>query len=247
MPAALQIHDLAKRFTLHMQDSAELPVITGVEFNVEAGECVVLSGPSGAGKSSVLKMIYGTYPCSLGSVRILTGDNYVDIAKANARDLLALRRSTVGYVSQFLRVIPRVATIDLVAEPSLRRGATPETAYEQAANLLRQLNVPERLWPLPPSTFSGGEQQRVNIARAFAYPLPIMLLDEPTASLDAGNRDAVVSLILKAKRRGVAILGIFHDKDVRERVADRLVDITAFQVSGDTKTGSRKSRRTDMN
>ncbi len=230
MFAALDISDLAKQFTLHMQDSAELPVIAGANLSVASGECVVLSGPSGAGKSSILKMIYGTYPCTLGSIRVLDGDNYVDVAMASARDLLALRQTTVGYVSQFLRVIPRVPTITLVAEPLVRRGADLTSAHDQAASLLQKLNLPERLWPLPPATFSGGEQQRVNIARAFAHPMPIMLLDEPTASLDAENREAVVSLIHEAKRRGAAILGIFHDKDMRDRIADRLVDVTAFQT-----------------
>ena len=242
MPAALQVRDLTKRFTLHMQDSAELSVISGAAFNVESGECVVLSGPSGTGKSSILKMIYGTYPCTLGSIRVLAGTQYIDVATAEARSILALRRTTIGYVSQFLRVIPRVAALALVAEPLIRRGATPNAARDEAAALLRRLNVPERLWSLPPSTFSGGEQQRVNIARGFACPLPIMLLDEPTASLDAENREAVVSIISEAKARGAAILGIFHDKDVRDRVADRLVDVTTFQEFADSLTESRNCR-----
>lgn len=247
MPAAVQIRDLTKSFTLHMQGSAKFPVISGAAFSVESGECVVMSGPSGAGKSSILKMIYGTYPCTHGSVRVLSGTEYVDVATVHARGILALRRTTVGYVSQFLRVIPRIPTHALVAEPMVRRGAAPKAARDAAAALLRRLNVPERLWSLPPATFSGGEQQRVNIARGFAWPLPVMLLDEPTASLDAENREAVVSIILEAKARGAAILGIFHDKDVRDRVADRLVDVTAFQPFAGRATESRNCRATATN
>jgi alpha-D-ribose 1-methylphosphonate 5-triphosphate synthase subunit PhnL len=152
----------------------------------------------------------------------------VDVAKAAPRDILALRRETLGYVSQFLRVVPRVPTLDVVAEPLLAVGVTPDAARDRAATLLAGLNIPERLWQLSPTTFSGGEQQRVNIARGFAHSYPAMLLDEPTASLDAQNRATVLQLIEEAKARGAAIIGIFHDEAAREQVCDRCVDVSAF-------------------
>ena len=139
-----------------------------------------------------------------------------------------LRRTTIAYVSQFLRVIPRVSTLDVVSAPLLADGVEPNEACDRAAGLLRHLNLPERLWSVPPATFSGGEQARVNIARGFAPQRLILLLDEPTASLDAANRAAVVNLIEEKKRSGTAILGIFHDEEVRDAVADRIVDVSAF-------------------
>ena len=152
----------------------------------------------------------------------------VDVAQASPRQIIALRRDTLGYVSQFLRVVPRVPTVDVVAEPLLRLGVPAGEARARAEALLSRLNIPQRLWGLSPTTFSGGEQQRVNIARGFAHGFPVLLLDEPTASLDAVNREVVLGLIEEAKARGAAILGIFHDEGARERVCDRLVDVTGF-------------------
>jgi alpha-D-ribose 1-methylphosphonate 5-triphosphate synthase subunit PhnL len=152
----------------------------------------------------------------------------VAVTRAEPREIIRLRRETLGYVSQFLRVVPRVPTIEVVAEPLLQLGVAADTARARAADLLARLNIPERLWSLSPTTFSGGEQQRVNIARGFAHPFPALLLDEPTASLDATNRAVVLTLIAEAKARGAAILGIFHDEGARAQVCDRLVDVTAF-------------------
>jgi alpha-D-ribose 1-methylphosphonate 5-triphosphate synthase subunit PhnL len=205
--------------------------VSGVNFVVNAGECVVLSGPSGAGKSSILKMIFGNYRCDGGRIGIRHDGTLLDIAKAEPRDVLRVRRDTIGYVSQFLRAVPRVPTIDVVAEPLIATGTPRETAREQAGNLLRCLNIPERLWTLPPSTFSGGEQQRVNIARGFISDHPILLLDEPTASLDARNREVVVGLIDEKKRAGVAMVAIVHDDEIRHQIADRVVDVTSFAAA----------------
>jgi alpha-D-ribose 1-methylphosphonate 5-triphosphate synthase subunit PhnL len=188
----------------------------------------VLAGPSGAGKSSILKMIFGTYRCDSGSIVVRHGGDAVDVATAEPRQILELRRNALGYVSQFLRAVPRVPTIDVVAEPLVVTGTARTEAREWAGKLLRRLNIPERLWALPPSTFSGGEQQRVNIARGLAAERPILLLDEPTASLDAANRAVVVDLVKARAKSGVAVIGIFHDEDVRDRLADRLVDVTRF-------------------
>lgn len=231
MTTVLQLRNVEKRFVLHLQSGLNLAVIEDASFEVDAGQCVVLQGPSGSGKSSLLKMIYGTYPCSGGHIFIRSGEIVVDVAKADLNSLRRLRRDTVGYVSQFLRVIPRVAALDVVAEPLLSREIAPAAAHDRAAELLSRLNVPRRLWALPPATFSGGEQQRVNIARSFAHRYPLLLLDEPTASLDADNRDAVIALIKEARANGAAILGIFHDHEIRRRVADRIIDVGDFAAA----------------
>ena len=191
----------------------------------------MLAGPSGAGKSSILKMIFGTYRCDAGRIIVQHGDGTIDVAAAEPRQILELRRDSLGYVSQFLRAVPRVAAIDVVAEPLVMSGVTRQSAQQQAAALLSRLNIPERLWQLPPATFSGGEQQRVNIARGFLSDLPILLLDEPTASLDAGNRAVVVDLVAEKKRRGAAVVAIVHDDDVRAAIADTLVDVTRFTAA----------------
>jgi alpha-D-ribose 1-methylphosphonate 5-triphosphate synthase subunit PhnL len=231
MPAMIEIANAEKTFTMHLQGGVKLPVVRGVNFVVHAGECVVLSGPSGAGKSSILKMIFGNYRCDGGQIGIRHAGALLDIARAEPRDVLRVRRDTIGYVSQFLRAVPRVPTIDVVAEPLIATGTPREQARQQAGNLLGVLNIPERLWTLPPSTFSGGEQQRVNIARGFISDHPILLLDEPTASLDARNREVVVNLIDEKKRAGVAIVAIVHDDEIRSRIADRVVDVTSFAAA----------------
>jgi alpha-D-ribose 1-methylphosphonate 5-triphosphate synthase subunit PhnL len=229
--AMIEISDAEKAFTMHLQGGVKLPVVRGVNFAVNAGECVVLSGPSGAGKSSILKMIFGNYRCDGGRIGIRHEGALLDIAKAEPRDVLRVRRDTIGYVSQFLRAVPRVPTIEVVAEPLIATGTPREMARVQAGNLLRCLNIPERLWTLPPSTFSGGEQQRVNIARGFISDHPILLLDEPTASLDARNREVVVGLIDEKKRAGVAMVAIVHDDEIRHQIADRVVDVASFAAA----------------
>ncbi len=220
----IELIDVSKTFTLHNQGSAVIEVISNVSFSVAPGECVALTGASGAGKSTLMRMIYGNYLAQSGSVRI----GNVDLVRAEPRDVIALRREFLGYVSQFLRVVPRVPTVDVVAEPLRALGMSSDQARTRSESLLHQLNIPERLWSLSPTTFSGGEQQRVNIARGFAHAYPAMLLDEPTASLDATNREVVLTLIEEAKARGAAIVGIFHDEAARNRVCDREIDVTTF-------------------
>jgi alpha-D-ribose 1-methylphosphonate 5-triphosphate synthase subunit PhnL len=231
MNAMIDISQAEKTFTMHLQGGVQLPVVRGVSFQVHAGECVVLSGPSGAGKSSILKMIFGNYRCDSGRIGIRHQGAVIDLASAEPRQVLNVRRATIGYVSQFLRAVPRVATIDVVAEPLIANGVARTEARQQAGSLLRVLNIPERLWALPPSTFSGGEQQRVNIARGFISDLPILLLDEPTASLDAANRAVVVELIAQKKARGVAMVAIVHDDEIRRLIADRIIDVTSFAAA----------------
>ncbi|MFG1923056.1 phosphonate C-P lyase system protein PhnL [Cryptosporangium sp. NPDC048952] len=220
----LSVENVAKTFTMHLHGGSQLPVLRGLALEVQPGECVVLGGPSGVGKSSILKMIYGNYQVDVG--RVLVAGR--DLAAAAPREVLAARRDTVGYVSQFLHCVPRVGALPVVAEPLVERGVGRDEAHERAAALLRRLGIPERLWSLPPATFSGGEQQRVNIARGLIVGLPLLLLDEPTASLDVVNREIVVGLLKEQLADGVGMLAIFHDPDVRDALADRVVDVSAF-------------------
>ena len=221
MPFALRAAALEKTFIMHARGGLELPVLHDVALDVAPGECLALVGPSGAGKSTLLRSLYGNYRPQSGSIRVRHRDGWAELVGAEPRLMLDVRRHTMGFVSQFLRVIPRVATVDVVAEPMLRRGATPEDARRRAEFLLSVLGIPQRLWSLPPATFSGGEQQRVNIARSLITDYPVLLLDEPTASLDVANRDGVIDLIRDRREAGTAIVGIFHDVAVREALATR--------------------------
>jgi alpha-D-ribose 1-methylphosphonate 5-triphosphate synthase subunit PhnL len=224
----LELSEVSKSFVMHLQGRVTLPVVDRVGFKVRPGECVVLAGRSGTGKSSILKMIFASYRCDEGAIRLTRDGRVTDIATASPREILALRRGALGYVSQFLRAVPRVPALDIVAEPLEADGVAPEVARIEASRALARLNVPECLWTLPPATFSGGEQQRVNIARGFVPDRSLLLLDEPTASLDAANRGVVVDMIQEKKRAGTGIVAIVHDDDVRDAIADTIVDIIQF-------------------
>ncbi len=225
----LRAAGLDKGFTLHLQGGVRIQVLAGVDLDVRAGECVALSGPSGAGKSTLMRSLYGNYRADGGRVLVCHRGAMIDIARADPRTVLAIRRETLGYVSQFLRVVPRVGALDLVAEAAVGRGARPDAARVRAEMLLLRLNIPRRLHALPPATFSGGEQQRVNLARGFIAGHPVLLLDEPTAALDAANRAVVIGLVREAKVQGTAIVGIFHDAEVRAAVADRTFEMQPLQ------------------
>jgi len=221
---------LDKTFTLHLRGGVRLPVLRDAGITVRSGECVALAGPSGAGKSTLLRALYGNYRVDRGTILIrrdpaTPNASMIDLARATAETIIALRRDALGYVSQFLRAMPRVASRDIVAETLLVRGIDPHEAHRRAAAMLERLGIAPRLHDLPPATFSGGEQQRVNLARSFVAPWPILLLDEPTASLDAANRDIVVDLINDAKAAGTAIVGILHDTASRDRIADRILSL----------------------
>jgi alpha-D-ribose 1-methylphosphonate 5-triphosphate synthase subunit PhnL len=229
MTALLETQDLSKTFTLHGRGGLQLPVFAGINLSVRAGECLALTGHSGSGKSSLLRCLYGNYAATAGEVRIRHDDEWLSLSAAAPREVLEVRRRSLGYVSQFLRVIPRVSTLDIVAEPLRRLGVAAQEARSQAESWLARLNLHERLWHLPPATFSGGEQQRVNIAHGLIAGHPVLLLDEPTASLDADNRRVVVELIRAARERGAAVVGIFHDDEVREAVASRCFDVEQYR------------------
>lgn len=226
---ALEISGVAKTFTMHLQGGVRLPVLQDLEFAVASGQCVVLTGPSGAGKSSILKLIFGNYRCDKGSILVRDGDIVVDVARAAPRQILSLRRRSLGYVSQFLRAVPRVGALDIVADAL--SDAPRDQSRARAAALLSRFKVPERLWSLPPATFSGGEQQRINLARGFLPEKPVLLLDEPTASLDADNRDAVIEVVRERKLKGAAIVAIVHDDLVREAIADVALDVSRFAAA----------------
>ncbi|NEQ99348.1 MAG: phosphonate C-P lyase system protein PhnL [Cyanothece sp. SIO2G6] len=222
----LQAENLTKTFILHTQGSMELPVLEAVSLAVDVGECVALSGPSGSGKSTFMRSLYANYRIDSGAIWVKHQDHWVDLSALEPHELLSVRKHTLGYVSQFLRVIPRVPAIEVAAEPLEELGVDAETASEKIKHLFQRLNLLERLWYLSPTTFSGGEKQRVNIARAFAVDYPIMLLDEPTSALDATNREVVMQLIEERKAQGCAMVGIFHDDEVRQRVCDRHLSFT---------------------
>lgn len=223
----IQVENVQKSFTLHNQGGARIPVLTGAALSVAPGECVALTGASGSGKSTLMRILYGNYLVTGGSVQI----GGVELVGAEPRAILSLRRETLGYVSQFLRVVPRVPTVEVVAQPLRDLGVARDEAEATAQALLTRLNIPKALWSLSPTTFSGGEQQRVNIARGFVHPYPVLLLDEPTASLDGANAEIVMDLINEARDRGAAIVGIFHDPAVREKVCTRDVDVSQFAAA----------------
>ena len=226
----ISANGISKKFVMHQQNGAEINVFNNLKFDAESGKCLILAGQSGSGKSTLLRMMYGNYLSNSGELKIKAGDYWVDMVTATPRQIVALRKNSIGYVSQFLKTIPRVTTLNVVMQPALERGISQKDAQKRAENLLSRLNIPESLWHLAPSTFSGGEQQRVNIARGFMVSWPILLLDEPTASLDEKNRDVVLELIQEAKDNGSAIIGIFHDAYVRQKVGNRQFNVLNNEV-----------------
>ncbi len=217
----IQAENIEKGFTLHHQGGIHLPVLSGVSLHVAAGECVALTGKSGSGKSTFMRSLYGNYRIDQGKVLVFHQKDWVNLPQLKSYELMEVRRQTIGYVSQFLRVIPRVAAVEVAAEPLLELGENQTIAYDKVRQLFTRLNLPERLWKLSPTTFSGGEKQRVNLARALSVDYPILLLDEPTSALDQTNRQVVIELLEERKADGCAMVGIFHDQEVRDKICDR--------------------------
>ncbi|MFC7078615.1 phosphonate C-P lyase system protein PhnL [Haloarcula halophila] len=218
----LSVEGLSKTFDVHVLDDTQVVGLDSVSFDVRAGEFLAVVGESGSGKSSLLKCLYRTYEPTDGRVRY-HGDDEVDLAACDDRTVMALRGDAIGYTSQFLDEIPRVPAVDVVARPLVEQGRQTEPARERARELLATLSVPEELWDAYPATFSGGERQRVNLAQALAPDPDLLLLDEPTSALDPETRREAIDLLETALGRGTTVVGVFHDTDVVEAVADRVV------------------------
>ncbi|MEL7244115.1 MAG: phosphonate C-P lyase system protein PhnL [Cyanobacteria bacterium J06573_2] len=221
----LQVQELKKEFSLHEQNKV-LPGFQNISFNVKFGKLTALVGTSGAGKSSLLKCIYRTYLSQSGKINYLTAaGNWFDLANANEYEILNLRRKEISFVTQFLHCLPRQTTLNVVAKPLFDLGCERNQALEKAAILLQKMQLPERLWKISPATFSGGEKQRVNLARGMILSPRLLLLDEPTASLDADTSKSVIELIQSIKQAGTGIIAVFHDKELIKTLADDVVKV----------------------
>lgn len=222
----LIIQNLSKEFTVHTRGGLKIDGYHDINFDLEKGEFLSLYGPSGMGKSSVLKALYRTYTTTSGKILFNFDDgSSLDIATACESEILSLRKEHLGYVSQFLQVLPRISAVDIVAQPLIEKGESESVALEKAKEMLSFLNIKEELFSISPLTFSGGEQQRVNIAKGIIAPKSVLLLDEPTASLDMVNTNKVIDRLLEIKKQGVTMVGIFHDTDCMKRISDKVFDM----------------------
>ncbi|TDG00564.1 phosphonate C-P lyase system protein PhnL [Paenibacillus piri] len=232
----LKVERLTKYFELNISRSMKVQPFNDISFEVEQGAFLGIAGPSGIGKSSILKCIYRTYIPTAGKVWYDSAKyGTIDLARASERQITHLRVREISYVSQFLKVIPRVSAEDVVAERLLPFGQSLEQARAEARQMLKRLNIPASLWEAYPATFSGGEQQRVNLARAFIVRPRLLILDEPTASLDNETKQHVLDLLNDMKRQGTTMIGVFHDWDVMGKVADRILDLRTVQMSAEYK------------
>jgi alpha-D-ribose 1-methylphosphonate 5-triphosphate synthase subunit PhnL len=223
----LKVKNLAKNFTIYISSGAVIPGFAGVSFETSPGSLLAITGPSGTGKSSLLKCVYRTYIPSAGEILYTAKDgSLVDLARADDWDILTLRRDEIGYVSQFFRVMPRVSALETLIEPLISRGTGREEALDKARDMLSQVGLGKTLWDMYPATFSGGEKQRLNILHAIIPKPRLLLLDEPTASLDRGYKTRVLQMILDLKREGTAMIGVFHDLDALNALSDARYDLT---------------------
>lgn len=225
MKPVLNIIDISKDFVFHHQNGTRILVLDHFSMEFFPGQASLLTGASGSGKSTLLRMIYAGYSTRTGKILVKHNKKVVDIASAHPSMIYDIRRHTIGYVSQFLRVVPRVSALDTVSEPLIARNMDETKARNKARELLERLNIPEELWHLSATTFSGGEQQRINLARGFVASYPIMLLDEPTASLDLENRQTVIELIKEAIKNGSCVIGIFHNTSDQKKIADTTINM----------------------
>lgn len=223
--ALLHVERLCKDFQIHHLDR-RIEVFEDLSFSLDPGEFLLITGPNGAGKSTLLRCLYRTYLPTAGHAYYHSLTATVDLAQAADLDIAFLRNHEIGFVTQFLRARPRVTALELVAEPLLNTGYTVEKAEDQARAALEAFGLKQALWNAYPSTFSGGEQQKVNLARALIRPYRLLLLDEPTASLDAGARQALRQWLGALKEQGVAIMAVLHHDEDAGDLVDRRVAIT---------------------
>ena len=222
----LEVRDLSKTFTMHVREGLLLPSFNGVSLAASAGEMLAITGPSGIGKSSLLKCIYRTYLPTTGAIIYRSKRAEIhDLAKTDEQTIMRLRSEEIGYISQFFHVLPRVSALNVLVEVLLQKGQERREAEENAKDLLRFVGLGKELWEMYPSTFSGGEKQRLNILRALISKPRLLLLDEPTASLDIGYKARVMQLILELKHSGTCMLGVFHDRDAMLHLADKRYDL----------------------
>jgi len=221
----LKVTNLNKKFTIYTQGGIVVDGFKNINFEIKKGEFLALLGPSGAGKSSILKTLYRTYKTSSGSIEYFYDEGVIDIASASDSEILQLRKEQIGYVSQFLQILPRITAVEAVSAPLIQNGCYEKEARGKAKELLSDFSIKEELFELSPLTFSGGEQQRVNIAKGIIAPKSLLLLDEPTASLDKTNTLKVIEKLKKIKDEGVTMVGIFHDLDAMEMISDRVYEV----------------------
>jgi alpha-D-ribose 1-methylphosphonate 5-triphosphate synthase subunit PhnL len=227
----VEVNQLSKTFELHILHDKMIPALHDIEFDIAEGEIIGLTGKSGSGKSSLMKCLYRTYLATGGEILYYSRGGVINLVKASDHEIIALRRSEIRYCSQFLSVIPRVSAIDVVAEPLARTEKNRDLARSKAKDLLEALGLPTALWDAFPVTFSGGEQQRINVARAIIARPRLLLIDEPTASLDQRTKDVVIGLIRDLKQEGTSVLCISHDEYTLERLADRRLHLQSGQIT----------------
>jgi len=226
----LEVRNLSKSFILHMLGGRRLDALEDVSFAVEPGEFLGVVGRSGSGKSSLLRCVYRRYLPTAGGIVYASESGETDLAKAGDREVLRLREREIGYVSQFLRAIPRTPARDVVAEPLVARGENAEDARESASAMLDSLGIPLELADAFPATMSGGEQQRVNLARALVSRPRLLLLDEPTSALDPETRALAMSAMAELKAWGTTMVGIFHDAESLTTLSDRVLALEGGRV-----------------
>ncbi|MEM6829424.1 MAG: ATP-binding cassette domain-containing protein [Bacteroidota bacterium] len=231
MKYILDVQNLSKNFLLHILNDKKIEALDKLSFRLMKGEIIGLMGKSGSGKSTLMKCIYRTYLPTSGAM-VYHSEKYgkIDLVQASDFQIIALRKSEITYCSQFLSVIPRVSAVDVVSETLVAKGASWEYARGVSKEFLSQLGLAEELWDAYPSTFSGGEQQRINVARAIISKPGFLLIDEPTASLDQKTKDVVIDKILDLKNSGTSILCISHDEYAIKKMADRVIELKNGQI-----------------
>lgn len=227
----LEVNDLSKVFNLHILNNKKIEALTDINFTMQEGEIIGLTGKSGSGKSSLMKCIYRTYLASTGEIIYTSKDGQLDLVKADDHRVIELRKTEINYCSQFLSVIPRVTAVDVVCENLFRIEKDKQVARNKAKQMLEELALPGELFDAFPVTFSGGEQQRINVARAIIASPRFLLIDEPTASLDARTKDVVIDMILGLKQNGTSVLCISHDEYTLERLCDRRIDLQFGRIN----------------